>query len=158
MNAPAVQLQGQRSRALGRAWVLLSLALAVHVADETVTHFLSVWNPTVAAIRAKLPWAPLPAFEFKFWLGGLIAAVVVLLGLSVFLYRGAGWMRPIAYALALIMLGNGVGHIAATIAGRTVAAVHFPRPAPGFYSSPWLIAAAVYLWIELRRTRETGAS
>ncbi len=156
MNAPAVQLRAQESRALGRAWVLLCLALAAHVADEALTHFLSVWNPTVAAIKTKIAWAPLPNFEFRWWLGGLIAAVVVLLGLSVFVYRRARWMRPIAYALAIIMLGNGVGHIVATIAGRTVASVHFARPAPGFYSAPVLIAAAVYLWVELRRTRGAG--
>ena len=34
---------------LGRAWIALWVALAVHVFDESVTGFLSVYNPTVLA-------------------------------------------------------------------------------------------------------------
>ncbi len=158
INAVVIPRERRGTRGLGRAWVLLCLALAAHVSDEALTGFLSVWNPTVAAIRAELPWAPLPTFEFKVWLAGLIALVAVLLCLSVFVFHGARWMRPIAYALAVIMLGNGAGHIAATIAGRTVASVHFARPAPGFYSSPLLIAAAIYLLVELRRTAKAASS
>ncbi len=141
------------TRSLGRAWVLLSLALALHVADESLTNFLGVWNPTVAAIRGRFPWAPLPTFGFEVWLTGLILAVLLLLALSPQMFHGARWMRPIAYALAIIMIGNGLGHIVGTIAGRTVSSVHFARPAPGFYSSPVLIAAAVWLLVQLRRTR-----
>ncbi len=51
------------------------------------------------------------------------------------------------------MVGNGVGHIAGTIVGHTVPGVTFARPAPGFYSSPLLIAAAVWVMVELRRSR-----
>ncbi len=155
MSAPAIQTQARDTRPLGRAWVLLCLALAAHVTDEALTRFLAVWNPTVAVIRERLPWVPLPAFEFRYWLAGLIALIVVLLSLSSYMYRGVRWMRPIAYALAIIMLGNGLGHIAATIAGRTVASVHFARPAPGFYSSPLLITAAVFLIVQLRRSAGT---
>ncbi len=157
MNALAVRLQAQGKRSLGRAWVLLCVALAAHVADESLTNFLSVWNPTVTAIRARLPWAPLPSFQFKVWLAGLVALVILLLCLSAFAYRGTQWMRPVAYAFAIIMLGNGLGHIAATIAGRTVESVHFARPAPGFWSSPLLVAAAAYLLVELRRTAKAGS-
>src|ERR1017187_6772928 len=41
----------------------------------------------------------------------------------------------------------------ATIFGRTVSAVTFPRPAPGFWSSPPMAAAAIYLLVQLRRTK-----
>jgi hypothetical protein len=37
----------------GWAWVSLCLVLAVHVFDEAMTDFLSVYNPTVQAIRQK---------------------------------------------------------------------------------------------------------
>ena len=40
----------------------------------------------------------------------------------------------------------------ATIFGRTVASVHFPRPMPGFYSSSLLLAGSLYLLLELKRT------
>jgi hypothetical protein len=35
--------------------------------------------------------------------------------------------------------------------GRRIV-VTFPRPAPGFYSSPFLFAASVWLMVRLRRT------
>jgi hypothetical protein len=134
----------------GRAWVALCLALALHVSDEATTGFLSVYNPTVQAIRARYSWFPMPVFGFTEWLTGLICAVVVLLLLSPFFFRGARWTRPLAYFAAAIMLLNGLGHTAGTIMGRSVASVHFARPMPGFYSSPFLLAASVYLFLKTR--------
>ena len=134
------------------AWIALCLALALHVTDEAVTGFLSVYNPTVMAMRARLPWLPFPIFRFDVWLGGLIAVIVLLLALSFFVAQGVPWMRPIAYLFASLMIANGMGHTLGTIFGRTVASVRFPRPMPGFYSSPLLFAASLYLLFQLRRT------
>jgi len=127
------------------AWISLCLALALHVADEASTGFLSVYNPTVMALRKKRPWLPLPVYTFRGWLAGLIAINVLLLCLSIFVLRGARWMRPIGYAFALIMFANGLVHIGGTIRGRTVSSLRFPRPMPGFYSSPFMILASAYL-------------
>ena len=127
------------------AWIALCLALALHVADEASTGFLAVYNPTVMALRERRPWLPFPVFTFGVWLAGLVVANVLLLCLSVFVLRGARWMRPLGYVFAVIMLANGVSHILGTIFGRTVAAIHFPRPMPGFYSSPFLLLASAYL-------------
>ena len=139
---------------LGLAWVFLCVALALHVADEALTGFLSVFNPTVAALRSNLPWLPLPQFEFGIWLAGLILAVCLLLVLSRSVFRGSRWIRPLAYFFAVIMVANAAGHTAGTIFGRTVESVHFARPMPGFYSSPALFVAAVYLLVQLRKSRE----
>ena len=114
------------------AWIALCLALALHVADETATRFLSVYNPTVMAMRVRQPWLPFPIFRFDVWLGVLIVAIVLLLALSFFVAQGAPWMRPIAYLFAILMIANGMGHTLGTIFGRTVASVRFPRPMPGF--------------------------
>jgi hypothetical protein len=141
---------------LGTAWVLLCLTLAVHVTDEALTGFLNIYNPTVVALRAKLGYWPMPTFGFREWLTGLIAAVVILLALSPFVFRGARWIRPVFYIFAVIMLANGLGHTAATVFGQTVSSVRFPRPAPGFYSSPLLLAASIYGLAQLRRTRFAG--
>src|SRR5688500_18357426 len=46
----------------GLAWILLCLALVLHVIDETLTNFLGVYNPTAIAIRERVPWLPVPAF------------------------------------------------------------------------------------------------
>jgi hypothetical protein len=128
------------------------LGFVLHVVDEALTDFLSVYNPTVLALRAQTRWLPLPTFSFELWLAGLILANVVLLLLSPYAFRGARWMRPLAYGFAVIMILNGVGHVLGTIAGQTVASVRFPRPMPGFYSSPFLLVAAIYLLSRLRRS------
>jgi len=141
------------TRMLGIAWVLLCLALAAHVTDEAITGFLSVYNPTVLALRQRLGYWPMPTFEFREWLAGLIAAVVILLALSPFAFRGSRWIRPLFYVFAVILIANALGHTAGTIFGRTVSSLRFPRPMPGFYSSPLLLAAGIYALVQLRRTR-----
>ena len=47
----AVRAQITSTKKLGIAWVLVCLALAAHVTDEAFTGFLSVYNPTVLALR-----------------------------------------------------------------------------------------------------------
>lgn len=141
-------------RGFGWAWLALAIALALHVTDEALTGFLNVYNPTVLALRERIPWWPMPVFRPEVWLAGLIAVIVLLIALSRVAFRGSRWLRPIGYALAVIMFANGVGHILGTIAGRTVAEVRFPRPMPGFYSSPLLLAASVWLLVRLWGTRE----
>lgn len=135
-----IGVQHATARHWGWAWVALCLALAVHVTDEALTDFLSVYNPAVRAIRQRLPLLPLPVFTFKVWLTGLILAIVFLLGLSVFVFRGAWWMKPLAYIYGVIMLANGLGHIAGSI--------YLGRLMPGVYSSPLLLAASVYLLMQ----------
>ena len=135
---------------LGMAWLALCLAFVLHVVDDAATGFLSVYNPTVTAVRGRFPWFPMPAFEYGEWLAGLILANLVLLSLAPLAFRGARWLRPLAYAFAAIMLLNGIGHTLGTIVGRTVSSVHFARPMPGFYSSPALLAASVYMLFRLR--------
>ncbi len=137
---------------LGLAWILLCLALAFHVTDEATTGFLSVYNPTVLAMRAKLGFWPMPTFQFRRWLEGLITGNVILIALSPFAFRNSRWMRPLFYVFAILMIGNGLGHTAGTIFGQTVSSVRFPRPMPGFYSSPFLLAASIYALVQLRRT------
>lgn len=144
------------NRQFGRAWLLLCVALALHVADEALTGFLDVYNPTVLVLREKVPWLPLPMFTFDIWLMGLILAVLGLLALTPFAFQGARWMRPLAYGFAIVMTANALGHTLGSILGRTVESVRFERPMPGFYSSPLLFAASVYLLTRLRSSRESS--
>jgi len=145
---------------VGFAWLGFSLSLAFHVADEAATGFLDVYNPTIAVLRRELGFWPMPAFDFKTWLVGLVIGIVCMLIASPLAFRNESWFRPIFYFLVLVAgILNGVGHVAATIAGRTVGEVTFARPAPGFYSSPLLLVAAAYSLIQLWNTRvvEEGA-
>ncbi len=121
----------------GPAWVTLCIAFGIHVVDEALTGFLSVYNPMVRAVRARFPFLPLPTFTFRVWLTGLVLAVVVLASLTPLTYRGAAWMRPVAYAFGLIMAGNGLLHLVGSAYTRKVM--------PGTYSAPLILAAAIYL-------------
>jgi hypothetical protein len=144
-------------RQLGHAWVLLCCGLVLHVTDEALTGFLSVYNPTVAAIRERVPWIPIPQFAFEAWLTDLLVGTAVLLALSPFVYRGAAWMRPVAYIFSGIMIANGLGHTAGTIAGQTFNWIRFSRPMPGFYSSPFILAAAVNLLFRLKHPMDSSS-
>lgn len=150
MNA-ARESGGQSN--FGLAWFLLCLAFCAHVADEALTGFLPLYNATVMAMRTQYKWYPMPTFGDREWLTGLIIANIVLLLLTPFAFRNAWWLRPLAYLYATIHLLNGMGHTLATIFGRTVSSIHFSRPAPGFYSSPFVLAASIYLFIRLRASR-----
>lgn len=123
----------------------LCLALAVHVTDEAVTDFLSVYNPIARSIRDAAPWLPIPIFEFDVWLTALIAAVVALLALSPLVYRGTRALRAIGYGFSILMAFNALAHC--------VGSLVLGRPMPGVYSSPLLFAAAAFLLLSLLRTR-----
>src|SRR6266478_2022841 len=139
----------------GKAWFLLCLAFCAHVADEALTGFLPIYNATVLVMRSRYNWFPMPNFGFREWLTGLIIANILLLLLTPFAFRNAQWLRPLAYFHAILHLLNGTGHTLATIFGQTVSTIHFPRPAPGFYSSPFLFAGSIYLLIRLRASRRS---
>ena len=81
-------LLGPGASHFGIAWVALCVGLAIHVADEAATDFLSVYNPTVRAMRARFPFLPMPTFTFRVWLTGLVVAVIVLASLTPFALRG----------------------------------------------------------------------
>jgi hypothetical protein len=130
------------------------LALAAHVCDEARTGFLPIYNATVSAMRTELGFFPMPMFTFREWLGGLILLVLVLAALTPFAFRNPRWLRPLFYFCAIVIcLLNAFGHTLGTVLGHTASTVRFARPAPGFYSSPLLLAAGIYALVQLRRTR-----
>jgi hypothetical protein len=139
---------------VGIAWVLMWVALAIHVTDEALTGFLSVYDPTVLALRAKLGFWPMPTFQFREWLTRLILGILLLAALSPFAFRNTFWIRSIFYFVAMVAgVFNARGHTLGTIFGQTVSTVRFPRPAPGFYSSPLLLIVSIYALVQLRMTR-----
>ncbi len=123
----------------GQAWVALTLALALHVADEALTDFLSFYNPMVTSLRERWSWFPMPTFTFDVWLTGLIIAVIALLTLSLLVFRGSRAMVYLSYPYGLLMLLNGLGH--------SMGSIYFGRLLPGVYSSPLLLAASVWLLV-----------
>jgi hypothetical protein len=153
-TAPALAYTSSSSK-LGRAWIVHCLAFALHITDEALTGFLSIYNPTVLALRPPGWWFP-PTFAFRVWLTGLICLVTILLALSPLFFRNVHWVRPIGYFFGVVNILNPLGHTLGTIYGQTVATVHFLRPMPGFYSSPFLLAASIYLLMQLSDTGRLG--
>lgn len=132
----------------GIAWVLFALALVLHVTDEATHDFLRTYNESVHAIRARLPFLPIPTFTFAVWLTGLIAGILLLLVLSPFAFRGMRTLRLIAMPLGLIVgVFNAALHASSSI--------YFHRWMPGVYSSPFLLAAALFLlYASFRATKQ----
>ena len=130
------------SASYGVAWAALCVAFAIHVAEEARTDFLSVYNTTARAIRARFPFLLIPTFTFRVWLTGLVVAVVVLASLTPVAFRGAPGLRPVAYVFGIVMAGNGVLHL--------VGSAYMRRAMPGVYSAPIILAAAGYLLASIR--------
>lgn len=150
-----MQDRSQAASGFGRAWFALTVAFALHIFDEATTGFLNVYNPTVLALRQRWGWFPMPTFGFREWLIGLVVGAVFCFALTPAAARGVTWMRPLAWIYAIIHFSNAMGHTIGTILGHTVAGITFPRPAPGFYSSPFLFIGSVWL---MWRLWETSAS
>jgi hypothetical protein len=138
-----------RHRDWALAWLALCAAFALHVIDEAANDFHSGYNPNALAIRARFPWLPIPVFTFGVWIAGLTVAVLALTALTPLVARGRRWIVPLAYLYALVHTANAIGHISASVAGRWFA--------PGVYSSPVLLAAALWLFHETRQVRRADA-
>jgi hypothetical protein len=136
-------------RTFGHAWVALGLALAVHVADEAANDFLALYNPTAQSIRERLGIPFPPSFSFAGWLTGLTLAVIAWLSLAPFAYRGRRWLLPLATVLSVVHIANGLGH--------TFTSLWLGRPAPGVWSSPLLLASAIWMLAVVRRVRGADA-
>jgi hypothetical protein len=127
------------------AWVILALAIALHVTDEALTGFLPLYNSIVESLREEYVWILLPTFSFPVWLAGLVMGVLVLLGLSPFVFGGSAFLRPVSYVLGVLMTGNALAHIAASM--------YWGILAPGVLSSPILLLAALSLLVATDRAR-----
>jgi hypothetical protein len=128
------------NRRFGIAWVMFALALAVHVTDEAMHDFLSIYNPNARAIRARFPFLPLPTFTFQTWLTLLIAGIILLLFLSPLAFQEKRWLRIASRPLAIVVgLGNAALHLGSSI--------YFQHWMPGVYSSPLLLIAAIFLLV-----------
>src|SRR6516162_9182906 len=119
---------GDEVHRFGLAWVLLCVALALHVLDEALMDFLSVYNPAVLAIRKRFPFLPLPVFTFRVWLTGLCLLNILVFSLSPLAFRGDRLAIVLAYPFSVIMIGNGLGHLGSSVYRR--------RLMPGTWSSP----------------------
>ena len=132
-----------------RGWVVLVIALAVHVLDEALTNFLEFYNPLVLSIRARIPWFPMPMFTFDVRLAGLVLLVLILASLTPAMRRGGEAIWLASWVFGTIMFMNGLGHLAGS--------VWFRRWLPGATSAPLLLAASVFLMRATWQRRRSDA-
>jgi hypothetical protein len=148
--------QVPRERNFGLAWLLLCLAFGLHIWDEAAHDFLGYYNATVLTLYGHFSWLPRMDMQFRAWLTGVVVANLLCLGLTPFALRNRWWLRPLAYLFAGIQFLNGLGHILATVRGRTVGSVRFEVVAPGFYTAPLLLVFSVLLFWSLRKSSDDG--
>lgn len=144
------QAASKRTSRHAVAWVALTMALALHVADEALHDFLAFYNPLAMSLRDMLLWTWLPTFQFGVWLGGLIGAVAALLSMSWFAFYGARWMLWASIPYGLLMCGNGLLHLAAS--------VYLQKQVPGVWSSPLLAICGAWLLVEALKEWKAGRS
>jgi uncharacterized protein with HXXEE motif len=142
------QSPGEMASRHVRAWLLLAAAVGMHVADEALTGFLDFYNPLVLSLRSQMPWFPMPTFTFAVWLTGLVVLVVVLCALSPVVHRGGVRAWLLSWVLSVIMLMNGLGHLAGS--------AYFRRWLPGSTSAPLLLAGSVLLARATWQRRHSG--
>jgi hypothetical protein len=87
----------------------------------------------------------MPTFTFGVWLVGLIVLIVVLAALTPAIKNRAPGMRVASWVLAVIMLANGIGHLAGS--------VYFGRWLPGATTAPLLIVSSVLLMLRASEPR-----
>ena len=138
------------SRRWAMAWLVLTAAFGVHVADEATHDFLGWYNPLVLTLRDRIGWLPFPTFRFGVWLAGLIVAVVLLAALTPVVARGRRWLLPLAFFYAGLHVVNGTAHLALSASTQ--------RWMPGALSAPLLLGAGVWLFVETNRARRVLAA
>jgi hypothetical protein len=119
------------------AWLLLTLALALHIFDEAMTGFLQFYNPLVSDTGKLFGLLRLPMFTFGIWIGGLSVLILICLSMTLLVRRGGKIIRVICTAFGLLMIFNSLGHI--------LGSIYYGRLLPGFMSSPILFLAALYV-------------
>lgn len=119
------------------AWLFMASAIALHVADETLTGFLPFYNNLVESLRARIGFFPAPTFSFEIWFGGLIVGILLCFGFTIFIARGGQLFRWIATILGVLMIFNSLGHLSGSL--------FYGKILPGAWSSPLLLLASLFM-------------
>ena len=120
----------------GKAWLMLSFFLLLHIIDEALNGFLPVYNETASKIRAGTG-IPFPTFTFAYWFTGLICADLWLLFLSRYALQGKRVIIWLAYPFAIIMFANGLVHL--------VGSLYLQQWIPGTITAPFLVYGSLNL-------------
>lgn len=118
------------------AWDLMILTVGLHVFDEDLTDFPGFYNSLVLELQKGLGFFPVPVISHRVWLGGLISVVIIGFALTPLVNRGRGFFRILTTVLGANMIAKALVNL--------LGSLFFGRLLPGFWSSPFLLAAAVF--------------
>lgn len=121
----------------GLAWIFLTSSLALHVLDEALNDFLSLYNPLVPNLNKNMEFFSFPVFTFSVWLTGLIIAITVLFALTYYARKKKKWILYFSYFYGVLMVMNGLGHITGSF--------YYDKLIAGVYTSPFLLISSFYL-------------
>lgn len=143
----------ERRCRLHAAWLALTVALTLHVAEGAVRDYLSFYNPLAMSLRDTMLWTWMPTFTFGAWLGGWIAILAVLYGMAWFAAYARGWVIWAALAYAEVMF--------LYAAAKIGFALYLEKAIPGIFTAPLVLAASCWLTLgavfSLRRQDRSAA-
>jgi|WetSurMetagenome_2_1015567.scaffolds.fasta_scaffold233492_1 hypothetical protein len=132
------------------SYIFLVLSLLLHITDEAANRFLDFYNPLVLKLKDFFPIFPFPTFSFKIWITGLVLLIVVLLILTPVIYHKNRFILLATKIFAVIMIFNGLGHIAFSI--------YYQSMIPGLISSPFLIFLSIYFLYQIQQYNRSSKS
>jgi hypothetical protein len=144
LKMPTKQVSFRRNW-FGKAWLLLSISLLLHIIDEATHNFLQYYNQVAPNLRERYR-LPVPSFTFTQWITGLIIVVTVVLLLTPLAYQGKKLTRVLAWPYSIIMLFNGLLHI--------VGSFYYGLVLPGTYSAPLLLGCSVMMLVQINKRRQ----
>jgi hypothetical protein len=130
-------------RSLGMPWLVLCLALAIHVAEEIGSGFLASYELALESMRRLVPYVESPHISLTIWLAASIGLVLLLALLTPLAYRGARGMRTLMLWVIGLALANVLGYVGGSVLAGW--------PIPGVYSTAALAAACAYAIVADRR-------
>jgi hypothetical protein len=131
------------------AWLLVSVALAAHVADEIWHGSYGLYEDVAQIVSLIYPALELPRFNRAVWYVNLGGALAALLALTWLVRAGRRVMVPASYALATFATANGVLHLLGAAALKSAV--------PGVLTAPLLVAAGLFLFVAIPRTQGAAA-
>lgn len=127
------------------AWLAACVALAVHLADEVFYGSLGLYADFARVLGWIWPSLSMPPFHREVWLLNLTGAILVLFALTWLVRQRRGVMVIASYLLAAFATANGVLHLLAAAALKSVI--------PGLWSAPLMIAAGLFLFLAIPHKR-----
>jgi hypothetical protein len=132
------------------SYIFLVISLLLHVTDEAINHFLDFYNPIVLKLREYSSLFPFPVFSFKIWITGLGLLIVVLLTITPIIDHRNRIILLVTKIFAVLMIFNGLGHLAFSI--------YYKKVIPGMLSSPLLIFFSIYFFYQVQQYNRSISS